>query len=107
MKLYRYESSKNTGHWTGSLIDATKEYEEEKDYLMSNDPDEDETVKLVSIEMPDDLIDELEDESKELKQAILIHDPARLDENPREDGYDFDYYAAWSDDIAKRKEESE
>ncbi|EGS7979349.1 DNA-directed RNA polymerase subunit delta [Enterococcus faecalis] len=107
MKLYRYESSQNTGRWTESLIQATKEFEEEKDYLMADDPEEDETVKLVSIEVPDDLIDELEDESKELKQAILIHDPARLDENPREDGYDFDYYAAWSDDIAKRKEESE
>ncbi|ETC90840.1 TPA: DNA-directed RNA polymerase subunit delta [Enterococcus faecalis] len=106
MKLYRYESS-NTGHWTESLIDVIKEYEGEKDYLMSNDPDEDETVKIVSIEVPDDLIWELEDKSQEVKQAILIHDPDRLDENPREDGYDFDYYAAWSDDIAKRKVVSE
>ncbi|EKJ5004588.1 DNA-directed RNA polymerase subunit delta [Enterococcus faecalis] len=98
MKLYRYESSKNTGRWTESLIQATKEFEDEKDYLMADDPEEDETVKLVSIEIPDDLIDE----RKELKEAILMHDPARLDENPREDGYDFDFYAAWSDDIAKR-----
>ncbi|EHB5084574.1 DNA-directed RNA polymerase subunit delta [Enterococcus faecalis] len=107
MKLYRYESSKNTGPWTESLIQANKEYEEEKDYLMADDPDEDETVKLVSIEIPDDLIDELEDESKEVKQAILMPDPDRSDENPREDGYDFDFYAAWSDDIAKHKEVSE
>ncbi|EHL2451110.1 DNA-directed RNA polymerase subunit delta [Enterococcus faecalis] len=107
MKLYRYESSQNTGRWTESLIQATKEFEDEKDYLMADDPEEDETVKLVSIEISDDLIDELEDERKELKEAILMHDPDRLDENPREDGYDFDYYAAWSDDIAKRKEVSE
>ncbi|HBI1605856.1 TPA: DNA-directed RNA polymerase subunit delta [Enterococcus faecalis] len=106
MKLYRYESS-NTGHWTESLIDVIKEYEGEKDYLMSNDPDEDETVKIVSIEVPDDLIGELEDKSQEVKQAILMPDPDRLEENPREDGYDFDYYAAWSDDIAKRKEKAE
>ena len=66
MKLYRYESS-NTGHWTESLIDVIKEYEGEKDYLMSNDPDEDETVKIVSIEVPDDLIWELEDKSQEVK----------------------------------------
>ncbi|EKD5198966.1 DNA-directed RNA polymerase subunit delta [Enterococcus faecalis] len=107
MKLYRYESSQNTGRWTESIIQANKEFEEEKDYLMSNEPEEDETVKLVSIEIPYDLIDELEDESKEVKQAILIHDPDRSDENPREDGYDFDFYAAWSDDIAKHKEVSE
>ncbi len=103
MKLYRYESSQNTGRWTESLIQATKEFEEEKDYLMADDPEEDETVKLVSIEISDDLIDE----RKELKQAILMPDPDRLDGNPREDGYDFDFYAAWSDDIAKRKEVSE
>lgn len=102
MKLYRYESSKNTGRWTESLVQATKEFEDEKDYLMADDPEEDETVKLVSIEISDDLIDE----RKELKQAILIHDPARLDESPREDGYDFDYYGAWSDDVEKRKEEA-
>ena len=107
MKLYRYESSQNTGRWTESLIRATKEFEEEKDCLMSNDPEEDETVKLVSIEVPDDLIWELEDKSQEVKQAILMPDPDRLEENPREDGYDFDYYAAWSDDIAKRKEKAE
>ncbi|EGO7726127.1 DNA-directed RNA polymerase subunit delta, partial [Enterococcus faecalis] len=77
MKLYRYESSQNTGRWTESIIQANKEFEEEKDYLMSNEPEEDETVKLVSIEIPYDLIDELEDESKEVKQAILIHDPDR------------------------------
>ncbi|HHX0198539.1 TPA: DNA-directed RNA polymerase subunit delta, partial [Enterococcus faecalis] len=29
MKLYRYESSKNTGHWTESIIQANKEFEEE------------------------------------------------------------------------------
>lgn len=107
MKLYRYESSQNTGCWTESLIQATKEFEDEKDYLMADDPDEDETVKIVSIEVPDDLIRELEDKSQEVKQAILIPDPDRLEENPREDGYDFDYYAAWSDDIAKRKEKAE
>ncbi|EHE8534675.1 DNA-directed RNA polymerase subunit delta [Enterococcus faecalis] len=107
MKLYRYESSKNTGPWTESLVQANKEYEEEKDYLMADDPDEDETVKLVSIEVPDELMGELDDDSKEVKQAILMHDPDCLGESPREDGYDFDYYAAWSDDIAKRKEESE
>ena len=107
MKLYRYESSQNTGRWTESLIQATKEFEEEKDYLMADDPEEDETVKLVSIEISDDLIDELEDERKELKQAILMPDPDRLDGNPREDVYDFDFYAVWSDDIAKRKEVSE
>ena len=103
MKLYRYESSQNTGRWTESLIQATKEFEEEKDYLMADDPEEDETVKLVSIEISDDLIDE----RKELKQAILMPDPDRLDGNPREDVYDFDFYAVWSDDIAKRKEVSE
>ncbi|HAP5574732.1 TPA: DNA-directed RNA polymerase subunit delta [Enterococcus faecalis] len=102
MKLYRYESSKNTGRWTESLIQATKEFEDEKEYLIADNPEEDETVKLVSIEIPDDLIDELESESEEVKQAILIHDPDRLDENPRENGYNFDFYADWSDDIAKR-----
>ncbi|EOA8287940.1 DNA-directed RNA polymerase subunit delta [Enterococcus faecalis] len=107
MKLYRYESSKNTGHWTESKGQANKEFEEEKDYLMADEPDEDETVKLVSIEVPDDLIDELEDESKEVKQAVLMHDPDCLDENPRDDGWDFDYYAAWSDDVEKRKEGEE
>ena len=35
-----------------------------------------------------------------------MHDPDCLDENPKDDGWDFDYYAAWSDDIAKRKEEA-
>ncbi|EKJ5007349.1 DNA-directed RNA polymerase subunit delta, partial [Enterococcus faecalis] len=62
---------------------------------------------LVSIEISDDLIDELEEKSQEVKQAILMHDPDLLDENPKNSGYDFDYYAAWSDDIAKRKEEVE
>lgn len=107
MKLYRYESSQNTGRWTESLIQATKEFEDEKDYLMADDPEEDETVKIVSIEVPDDLIWELEDKSQEVKQTILMPDPDRLEENPREDGYDFDYYADWSDDIAKRKEKAE
>ncbi|EOV3185512.1 DNA-directed RNA polymerase subunit delta [Enterococcus faecalis] len=107
MKLYRYESSKHTGLWTENKGQANKEFEEEKEYLMADEPDEDETVKLVTIEVPDDLICELEDESQEVKQAILMHDPDCLEENPREDGYDFDYYAAWSDDIAKRKEEVE
>ncbi|HAP5226198.1 TPA: DNA-directed RNA polymerase subunit delta [Enterococcus faecalis] len=107
MKLYRYESSQNTGCWTESLIQATKEFEDEKDYLIADNPEEDETVKLVSIEIPDDLMGELDDESKELKQAILMPDLDRSDENPREDGYDFDFYAIWSDDIAKRKEKAE
>lgn len=30
MKLYRYESSKNTGPWTESKGQANKEFEEEK-----------------------------------------------------------------------------
>lgn len=107
MKLYRYESSKHTGSWTESLRQANKEFEDEKEYLMADGPDDDEKVELVSIEIPDELIDELEDKSKELKQTILMPDPDRLEENPREDGYDFDYYAAWSDDIAKRKEKAE
>lgn len=107
MKFYRYESTKNIGFWTESFGRAKSEYDNEKDYLMADDPDEDEIVKLVSIEIPDDLIFELEDDSREIKQAILIHDPDRLNEDPREDGYDFDYYAAWSDDVAKRKKESQ
>lgn len=104
MKFYRYESSKNTGDWTERFGQAFKEYESEKEYLMADDPDEDENVKLVSIEVPDDLISELEDESKELRSAILIRDPDMINEDPRKDGYDFDYYAAWSDDVAKRLE---
>ncbi|BDQ49368.1 hypothetical protein EfsSVR2281_11790 [Enterococcus faecalis] len=90
---------------TESLIQATKEFEEEKDYLMADDPEEDETVKLVSIEVPDDLIDELEDESKEVKQAVLMHDPDCLDENPRDDGGTSIITSLWSDDVEKRKEE--
>jgi hypothetical protein len=70
---------------------------------VANDPDEDETVKLVSIEIPDDLILELEDGCEILKQAILIHDPDRVDEDPRKDGYDFDFYATWSDDYEERE----
>lgn len=109
MKLYRYESTEHTGDWTESLGRANKEYENEKEYLMANGPDEDDTVKLVSIVVPDDLlsdelIDFLEDEYKELKTAMLIHDPDRVNESPREDGYDFDYYCAWSDDVAKRSD---
>jgi hypothetical protein len=102
MKFYRYESSKNTGCWTESLKQAKKEFEDEKDYLMSDEVDEDECVKLVSIEIPDELILDLEDDPYEEKIAELIHDPDRLDEDPREDGYDFDYYAAWSDEVEKR-----
>ncbi|WP_429951342.1 DNA-directed RNA polymerase subunit delta [Enterococcus sp. AZ101] len=104
MKFYRYESSKNTGNWTENFGQAVKEYESEKEYLMADEPNEDENVKLVFIEVPDDLIDELEDESKELKSATIIHDPDMIDEDPRKDGYDFDYYAAWSDDVTKRLE---
>ncbi|MBO0422693.1 DNA-directed RNA polymerase subunit delta [Enterococcus plantarum] len=101
MKLYRYESSKNTGDWTECFGQAFKEYESEKEYLMADDPDEDENVKLVFIEVPD----ELEDESKELRSATIIRDPDMVNEDPRKDGYDFDYYAAWSDDVAKRSKE--
>lgn len=67
-----------------------------------DEPDEDETVKLVSIDIPDDLLCDLEDQSRELKSATIMHDPDRLDEDPRKDGWDFDYYAAWSDDVVKR-----
>lgn len=107
MKFYRYESSENTGDWTESVGQANKEYESEKEYLMADEPDEDEAVKLVSIEIPDNLIWELEDGSQEVKSATIIHDPDMLDEDPRKDGLDFDYYAAWSDDVAKRKEEEQ
>lgn len=51
MKLYRYESSKNTGCWTESLNHSNKKFEEEKGYLMVDGPEEDETVKLVTIEV--------------------------------------------------------
>ena len=78
-----------------------KNTEGEKDYLMSNDPDEDGNSEIVSIEIPDELIDELEDESKVL-EAILMHDPDRF-ENPRRWLLNFDYYAAWSM-IAKTQE---
>lgn len=99
MKLYRYESSKNTGRWRTIPSEADKEYEEVKDYLMADEPDEDDWVRLRSIEIPDDLIDELEDEPGLIKQTCLIRDPERIDDNPRDEGYDFDYWAAWSDDI--------
>lgn len=105
MKLYRYESSKDIGSWTESLHRANNEYEDEKDYLMGDDPDEDETVRLVSIEIPDELIWEIEEGCQELRCASIMLDPDRKDEDPREDGYDFDFYAVWSDDFARRRKE--
>lgn len=105
MKFYRYESSKDTGDWTESVSRANNEYENEKDYLMSDEPDEDDYVNLVTIDIPDELISELEDERHVLKQARIMLDPDREDEDPRTDGYDFDYYAVWSDDLARRKKE--
>ncbi|WP_423252880.1 hypothetical protein [Melissococcus plutonius] len=67
MKLYRYESSKNSGYWTESISQAYEEFEGEKEYLTANKSDGDEIVKLVSIKIPSDLIDKLEDESEELR----------------------------------------
>lgn len=98
MKLYRYKSSKNTGRWRTTLFEAEKDYEEEKDWLMGNEADEDEHVQLESIEIPEGIIDELEDEPKVIKQTCLIRDPTRIDDNPRDEGYEFDYWAVWSDD---------
>lgn len=51
MKIYWYESSKNTGCWTEGLDHSNKKFEKEKGYLMVDDPEEDETVKLVTIEV--------------------------------------------------------
>lgn len=107
MKLYKYESIRNIGRWHTKLSEAEKEYEEEKEWLMSNEPDEDDWVKLITIEVPNDFIEELEaeqEENGEIKQAILIYDPRRIDENPRQEGYDYDFYAIWSDDLREGEE---
>lgn len=106
MKLYKYESIRNIGRWHTKISEAEKEYQEEKEWLMADEPDEDDWVKLVSIEIPNDFIEELEEkqeESGKIKQAILIHDPERIDENPRDDGYDYDIYATWSDEVKEEE----
>ncbi|MGL9869223.1 DNA-directed RNA polymerase subunit delta [Enterococcus sp. DIV0691] len=107
MKFYRYESSENIGYWSEGFGQVYKDYEDEKDYLMADDPSGDETVRIVSIEIPDELVWGAEETSEVLEQATIIHDADRLDEDPRKDGYDFDFYAIWADDVKDETREQD
>lgn len=51
MKIYWYESLKNIGCWIEGLDYLNKKFEKEKGYLMVDDFEEDEIVKLVIIEV--------------------------------------------------------
>lgn len=100
MKLYSVASSQDRHGWTTSTIRANILFEEEADYIEEQGIiDEDDYVQLLEIELQDfcdgyeknwDLDDQLEDKAKVIKEATWVPDPEEGD--PREDGYDCDYY---------------
>ena len=75
------------------LADALKEYEDLKEWEISNEVDENSFVELIVSE------DDFENHET-LKKATINVDEKRMTVSmPRSEGFDFDYWAKWKDSI--------
>ncbi|GED35008.1 hypothetical protein P9G84_31885 [Brevibacillus centrosporus] len=91
MKKYRVDSHSWSSREYESIGQAEGQYELTKDRLMGEGVDEDGYVELVSSK------DDFEDYTV-LKRALVVVDEEKMKKStPREDGYDFDYWAKWQE----------
>lgn len=102
MFLYKVESSHYRYDWTSEFSKANDTFGLEIDYIMGEgDIEEDDEVTLFKV----DLYDVFEEYEEDIEIEDIMDDVAKpfkvakfeLDEtagNPREDGYDFDFYVS-------------
>lgn len=88
---YRVDTHSWSSQEFEDLQKALVEYETTKDFQMGEGVDEDSYVELVSSQ------DDFEN-YKVLKRAMAVIDEERMSKGlPREEGYDFDYWAKWEE----------
>lgn len=90
MVVFQVQTSTMSYRETDDLYKALEIYENAKDFLMADEPNEDTYVELVVFTDKDDY-----DDGTTLRREVVGRDEARLNDNPRDEGFDFDYYAQW------------
>ncbi|MGM0971664.1 MAG: hypothetical protein ACQEW2_02270 [Bacillota bacterium] len=96
MKKYRVDTPSWSSREFDNLEEALGKYELTKDMEMGEGVDQDSYVELVCSE------NDFED-YKVLKRAMVIVDEERMAKGlPRDEGYDFDYWAKWEELIDDR-----
>lgn len=90
MIVFQVQTSTMSYKETNDLYKALEAYENAKDFLMADEPNEDTYVELVFFTEHDDF-----DDGTTLRREVVGRDEARLNDNPRDEGFDFDYWAAW------------
>ncbi|MED2737187.1 hypothetical protein [Bacillus toyonensis] len=91
MEKYRVQTDNWMSKEFVDLKDATAEYEEVKDRIMGEGVTEDSYVELVRSK------DDFED-YEVVKRAIVVVDLEKMAvSTPREEGFDWDYWAKWQD----------
>lgn len=93
MKKYKAFSEGFTTEEFTDYEKAVEAYEKIKEQEISEQVDEDSYVELIVSE------DDFED-SKTIKRAVIIVDEERMAiSTPKEDGYEWDYWAKWKETI--------
>ncbi|MGG3046243.1 hypothetical protein ABEO76_24455 [Bacillus anthracis] len=91
MERYRVQ----TEHWMSKefveLKEATDEYERTKDWAMGEGVTEDSYVELVSSN------DDFEDYEIVKTAHVVVDEEKMAISTPREEGFDWDYWAKWQD----------
>lgn len=96
--LYRYNSPYDTGIWVQSKALAEKWLEEYKDNIEFELFDLGDRITIESLELYDlDSKTDPEDIVKVVKAYELVKNDDPDLENPRELGYDFDFFAMWKE----------
>lgn len=91
MRKYKVFSERNTSKEFTELDKALKEYEDLKDWEITNDCDSDTYVELIASD------DDFED-SETIRKSVIVEDEERMAKStPREEGFDFDYWAKWQE----------
>ena len=92
MKLYRIECHRDSNltvtTWTTNIETAKQNYEKVKAAWYDDEAYEDDTIQLVEIDVPEEVLEEFEDEPKILQEEVICIDP----DNEDEDGYVSSYW---------------
>lgn len=94
MKLYRVECHRDSDltvtDWTTDVNKAKQDYGKQKDSWYDDEDKvyEDDTIQLVEIDVPEEVLEEFEDEPKILQEEVICIDP----DNEDEDGYVSSYW---------------
>lgn len=101
MKLYGVESTDLGMEWFSYRAKAEDQFRHEIEWIEGDDISDDDFVTLVELDMQEffdeydgeyPVEDEMEEFATPIKSCKWVEDEDRKDENPRDEGYDFDYW---------------